>query len=144
MSMTLGRTVQLLEELLGAWNDHDADRVAAFYASGFEGIDVGEAAPQRGPDGVRASFARYLRAFPDLRLHGDEILVDGDRVALFWTARGTHLGVLMSIPATGRQVVVRGASLLTLDPGSGKIVRARYIWDVAGLLRHLGLLPDLS
>jgi hypothetical protein len=36
---------------------------------------------------------------------------------------------------------VRGVSLLTLE--SGKIKHAHYIWDVAGLLRAIGLLPDL-
>jgi hypothetical protein len=48
----------------------------------------------------------------------------------------------MNIPPTGRAIVLHGVSLLTVS--SGKITRASYLWDVAGLLRCLGLLPELS
>jgi hypothetical protein len=47
----------------------------------------------------------------------------------------------MNIQATGRSVAMRGMSLLTLE--DGKIKCGLYIWDVAGLLRSIGLLPEL-
>ena len=56
-------------------------------------------------------------------------------------AHGTHLGTLMNIPASGRSVSVRGVSVFTL--AAGQVSRATYIWDVAGLLRTIGLLPEL-
>lgn len=42
----------------------------------------------------------YLEAFPDLRFVEDEVVVEGDRAVLVWTAHGTHGGKLMSIPPT--------------------------------------------
>jgi predicted ester cyclase len=71
----------------------------------------------------------------------EEMVVQGNRVAVVWKARGTHQGTLMNIPATGRPVAVRGVTLLTV--AEGKVSRALYLWDVAGLLRDLGLLPEL-
>lgn len=130
-----------VEDLLEACNDHDLDRLATFYAPEYEGVDVGKAAPYRGPQGAARRIESYLRAFPDLHLARDETIVQGDRVALLWTARGTHEGELMHIPPTGRKVVVRGVSWLTLR--EGKIERGLYVWDVAGLLREIKLLPDL-
>ena len=47
----------------------------------------------------------------------------------------------MNIPATGRAVRVCGVSLLTIV--DGQIRQARHIWDVAGMLRNIGLLPAL-
>jgi hypothetical protein len=47
----------------------------------------------------------------------------------------------MNIPPTGRPINARGVSMLTVE--SGKVWRANYIWDVAGMLREIGLLPDL-
>jgi hypothetical protein len=47
----------------------------------------------------------------------------------------------MNIPATGRPVTVRGVSVCHVE--GGRIVRAMHIWDVAGLLRAIGLLPEL-
>lgn len=131
---------RLMLELLEAWNAHDLERTATFYAPDYEGIDVAQATPQRGPAEVTQSLARYLRAFPDLHFTADTI-IQGKRVALVWTARGTHRGTLMRIPATGRTIEVRGTSILVVE--HGKITRGLYIWDVAGLLRAIGLLPEL-
>ncbi|HBY98724.1 MAG: ester cyclase [Ardenticatenaceae bacterium] len=132
---------RFMTDLLEAWNTHDVERVVTFYAPEYEGVDVAQASPQYGPQGIRQMVTWYWRAFPDLHFSGDEIIVDGNRVVLIWTAHGTHQGVLMKIPPTGRPVNVRGVSRLTMK--GGKIANALYIWDVAGLLRAIGLLPEL-
>ena len=132
---------QLVTELLEAWDAHDPDRVAAFYAQTYEGTDVGEANPLRGPEAVRQMVTRYLRAFPDLKFTQEETIVQGQRAALVWKARGTHRGPLMNIPATNRPIDIRGMSLLMVE--DKKITRETSIWDVAGFLRSIGLLPEL-
>ena len=66
---------RFVTELLEAWNAHDPDRVAALYAQTYEGTDVGEAGPLRGPEAVRVMVARYLRAFPDLKFTQEEMIV---------------------------------------------------------------------
>jgi steroid delta-isomerase-like uncharacterized protein len=132
---------RLVSELLEAWNSHDVDRVASLYAQDYNGYDVGQASPQQGVPGIRRSVTNYFLAFPDLRFETESTLVQCNQVAIVWRAEGTHRGSLMHIPATGRRVDVRGVSLLTIE--KGKVLRGHYIWDVAGLLRSLGLLPDL-
>jgi steroid delta-isomerase-like uncharacterized protein len=138
---TSGGIGQLVEDLLDAWNAHDVGRIETFYGPEYEGVDVGEAQPQRGPRGISRSVERYLRAFPDLSFVEEDVVVQGDRAVLVWTAHGTHGGKLMSIPPTGRKIAVRGVSVLTIE--NGKITRGLYVWDVAGLLRAIGLLPEL-
>lgn len=125
---------------LAAWNAHDAEGVAAFLAPGFEGIDVAFATPQAG-DQAREAIGRYLRAFPDLAIADEETLVQGNRVVVTWTARGTHRGPWLHIPPTGRVVAVRGVTFLTVV--GDKVAQSLCIWDVAGLLRGVGLLPEL-
>jgi len=105
------------------------------------GIDVGQATPEHGPDGKRDTVLLYLEAFPDLHFSLEKLLCEGDTVAVSWIARGTHNGLYMRIPPTGRSISVRGVSMLTVSNGS--IAHAVYVWDVAGLLRSIGLLPDL-
>jgi steroid delta-isomerase-like uncharacterized protein len=134
-------TVRLVRDLLEAWNAHDIERIKTFYAPEYEGVDVGQAGPQRGAQSVSRNVERYLRAFPDLRFVEEDIVAQDDRAVLVWTAYGTHQGRLMNIPPTGRNVAVRGASVLTVE--NGKVVRGLYVWDVAGLLRSIGLLPEL-
>jgi steroid delta-isomerase-like uncharacterized protein len=132
---------QLLYAVLDAWNAHDGERLMDYFAPDYIGFDVAQAAPVYGTEGVYASFQRYLSAFPDVRFTPDQIVIEGDQVILSWTACGTHNGKFMHIPPTGRNVSVKGVSILTFS--GSKIVRGQYIWDVAGLLRALGLLPEL-
>ena len=135
-------TEQLATMLTEACNTHDIERVAALYAPSYEGIDVGHAMPHHGPDEVRQVLKRYLQAFPDLQFRLEEMLTESQHIVLVWTAEGTHRGPLMNIPATGRKVQVRSVSVLTVR--DQQIVHGLYIWDVAGLLRHIGLLPELA
>jgi steroid delta-isomerase-like uncharacterized protein len=132
---------QMLLGVLEAWNAHDVERLVEFFSPKYIGYDVAQAAPVCGLEGISVSFMRYLYAFPDLHFNPDQIVIEGDQVILEWTASGTHQGKFMHIPPTGRSVTVKGVSILTFS--GNKIVRGQYIWDVAGLLRGLGLLPEL-
>lgn len=132
---------QLIADLIAAWNTHDLDQATAPFAAEYEGSDVAQAEPQHGRDGIRRWLARYFQALPDVRLTLDDLVVADERAAVVWTARGTHLGAWMNIPGSGRMVTVRGVSIFTLR--DGQIAQAEYIWDVAGMLRDIGLLPEL-
>jgi predicted ester cyclase len=39
---------------------------------------------------VKAAFMQTRHAFPDMQVSIDDLLAEGDKVALRWTARGTH------------------------------------------------------
>ena len=134
--------VRIAHELLRAINAGDAAGAMALFDQRYAGIDVADPTPQRGREDVGRAIERYLEAFPDLRIEAETTVTEEERVALFWTATGTHRGLLMHIPPTGRPVDVRGVALLRID--REKIVEGLYLWDVAGLLRSVGLLPDLS
>lgn len=133
---------QPLSSLIEAWNAHDPDRVSSFYAADFVGVDLSQSQlVLEGAAGLQRLLASAWRAFPDLELIPEEMIVDCDRIAVFWLAQGTHQGRLLNIPPTGRKVEWRGVSWLTWR--NDKIAKAAYLWDLAGLLRTLGLLPDL-
>ncbi|HEV8194584.1 MAG TPA: ester cyclase [Ktedonobacterales bacterium] len=127
-------------QLLCAWNEHDLNALSALYASEYEGQDVASAGANLGQQGVSAAIARYFEAFPDLQFSA-ETVIEGNRAAVAWQATGTHSGVFMHIPPTGRKVSVRGSAFFTIE--GGKITRGMHVWDVAGLLRAIGLLPEL-
>jgi steroid delta-isomerase-like uncharacterized protein len=131
----------ILAQLVDAWNSHDAAHVASFYAADYVGMDVSESEQQRGPEGVRHTVQHYLNAFPDLQLTQGETIVNDNRAAIKVTVRGTHQGGIMHIPATGRSTEIHGVAFLTFE--NEKITQASYLWDVAGFLRSIGLLPDL-
>jgi steroid delta-isomerase-like uncharacterized protein len=124
-----------------AWNSHDLENVLRFYGSDCISDDVGQASLLRGREGLRAMLVAYWKAFPDLQFKLTDTVVQDSRLAIAWVAEGTHQGTIMNIPATGHKVQVRGMSMI--DVKDGLVVRAQYIWDLAGMLRHMGLLPEL-
>jgi steroid delta-isomerase-like uncharacterized protein len=132
---------ELIDELIAAWNAHDLDRVMACYDAAYEGTDVGEAATQQGIIGVRKMVRRWFRAFSDLQVEAETVIIEDNQVALGWLLHATHSGAFMRIPPTQRPVTMRGVSLMTIT--DGKITRGSRIWDMAAFLRNVGLLPDL-
>lgn len=129
------------ETINDAWNSHYIEKVLSFYSPEYIGDDVGQASLLRGREGLRAMLENYWGAFPDLRFKVVSTLVEGNRLVIVWVGEGTHQGTIMNIPPTGHTVEVRGVSIL--DVQDGMIVRGQYIWDMAGMLRHMGLLPEL-
>ncbi|HJR82281.1 MAG TPA: ester cyclase [Anaerolineales bacterium] len=129
------------ETINEAWNSHDIEKVLDFYSPHYIGDDVGQASLLRGHEGLRTMLEMYWKAFPDLQFAVTDVVVQDSRVATIWVAEGTHQGPIMNIPPTGHKVEVRGMSVIDVE--DGLIVRGQYIWDLAGMLRHMGLLPEL-
>jgi len=132
---------QLVGELTDAWNRHDLERSVRLFAANYEGKDISETALRHGQVGAREWIKRYWQASPDMHFTCGQIVVQGDRAAVSWTAQGTHRGYLLHIPPTNRVFTVRGVSFLTIQ--NDLILRGEYIWDLAELLRCIRLLPEL-
>lgn len=68
--------------------------------------------------GTYAGRVRYSRtAFPDLTFTAHELVAAGDRVAVRWSAEGTHAGDLPELPATGKHVGFSGQTIYELSEG---------------------------
>lgn len=124
-----------------AWNSHDIERVLSFYSYEYVGDDVGQASLLHGHESLRAMLEMHWKAFPDLKFRVTDKVIQDSRVAIVWVAEGTHQGPIMNIPPTGHKVEVRGVSIIDVE--DGLVVHGQYIWDLAGMLRHMGLLPEL-
>ena len=133
--------VAFAESITDAWNSHDLDKVLGFYSSQYVGEDVGQAFLLRGHEGIRAMLENYWQAFPDLEFTVTDTVMQDSRMVIVWMAEGTHQGLIMNIPPTGHRVAVRGVSIVDVE--DGLVVRGQYIWDLAGMLRHMRLLPEL-
>ena len=131
----------MLNELIGIWNRQDIDRLVMFYAADYEGEDIGLGQTFYGISGFRTMANQYYSAFPDLSFTLTQTIVQDDCAAVSWISCGTHRGRIMNIPATGRPIKVSGITTFTIR--DGLVSRSSVLWDVAGLLRNIGVLPDL-
>lgn len=126
------------DQVWGAGNLAVVDEVMAPEYQNCDPATPGEVI--RGREGFKAFVTSYRQAIPDLELKIGEQWAEGDTVISRWTVSGTHKGALMGIPPTGKRV--DGLTGVTISEFSGdRIVRDRAVWDVAGLLRILGVLP---
>ena len=130
-----------VQNLTDAWNSHELDAVLPYYSEDYEGVDIAGPHVQYGRTAVKEMLLRYWQAFPDLCFTVQNTVAQENRIAISWCAVGTHQGQIMHIPATGHKVEVRGMSVIDIE--NDLVVRGQYIWDLAGMLRHLGLLPEL-
>jgi predicted ester cyclase len=89
-----------------------------------------------GIEGVKAFFAAFRDALPDVDVIVDELVGEGEWVAVATTTRGTHTGAqLLGIAPTGRRVEVTGIDMVRVR--DGRIVEHRGLTDTVGLLRQL-------
>jgi predicted SnoaL-like aldol condensation-catalyzing enzyme len=95
-----------------------------------------------GPEGVSLFTLGARVAFPDQRVTIQDLLAEGDRVAVRFTLEGTHRGDLLDLPPTGRHVSVQGVALYRI--AGGKIAEGWIGLDGIGLLDQLGLFERLG
>ncbi|WP_346924733.1 ester cyclase [uncultured Arthrobacter sp.] len=125
-----------------AFNAGNIDVLDELLATGIVNHD--SAAPEStvGLDAARASIEGYRTAFPDLRVTIEDQIADDDRVVTRWSAKGTHQGELMGMPATGKQTTVTGITIDRIE--DGRIAESWTNWDTLGMLQQLGVVPALA
>jgi predicted ester cyclase len=127
--------LRLIEEGFNAGNLHVFDELVA---DSFVNHNPGFGLPPT-LDGWKQSAAGMRAAFPDMHVHVEDQIAEGDLVVGRFTAHGTHQGELMGIPATGKGVTVGGIYILRF--AGGKIVERWEEADFMGMMVQLGVIP---
>lgn len=137
--------IRTLEMTFDALNAHDMAKAREYHAPGYTVQGPGMAGPVS--SGEEAAYMQvYFDAFPNLHFEVTHTIAQGDFVVANWVATGTHEGPLRtpsggSFPATGREGSNYGSS--TTEFENGKVAHTRSVFDVAGMLAQLGLMPDM-
>ena len=121
-----------------AWDRLDARALAADHSDDCVVDSPLAGGLATGREAIEKLYATYIVAFPDLRFEQDQLLVDGERVALLGRVSGTDDGGFMGMPPTRRHVSVPIVFVYELE--GGRIVHERRIYDFTGVLVQIGLL----
>jgi steroid delta-isomerase-like uncharacterized protein len=92
-------------------------------------------------EGVVAFFRMQRAAFPDMHMHVEDVLVDGDRAVARVRYTGTNRGDFMGTPATGKRVDVNLIDMFAFDAG-GRIREHWGVMDQLAMMQQLGLVPS--
>lgn len=120
------------EEVFG---DGNLDSLDELYAP--NAIDHNAFGDQEGRSAIRASYEAFLSAFPDISQTVEDVVVEGDRVAMFIISRGTHEGPLWGIEPTGREIEVQQMAFVRVE--DGMIAERWFLPDNLSLLHQLGV-----
>ena len=121
--------------LVRRWIDEGFNRRNPAIVSEIFAEDFVVGGQRIGREGLRQNMMQRLAAFPDLEVTLTEVLAEGDKVVIWYAARGTHQGEFEGISPTGKRVSWIGADLLRID--GSKIAEGRFLDDSLGLLRQL-------
>jgi steroid delta-isomerase-like uncharacterized protein len=92
-----------------------------------------------GPEGVKAILRMFRSGIPDLRLVIDDMIAEGDKVAVRYKIEGTHEGDLFGFPPTGQRVSIESFTIERVSDG-----RIREHWrvtDTLDMMQQLGAIP---
>ena len=92
--------------------------------------------------GLKDFVAQIRAAFPDMQVTADDLIVEGDRLAVRSTIRGTHEGDFMGIPASGKRVEVSDYDFVRFE--NDQAAEHWGVIDSAALMEQLGAAPARS
>lgn len=81
----------------------------------------------------------WRSAMPDLVMRIQQMVAEGDLVAVRWTGHGTNTGTGNGLPATGKRLEIEGITIFRIV--EGRIVEEWNSIDELGLMQQLGVVP---
>jgi steroid delta-isomerase-like uncharacterized protein len=88
-------------------------------------------------DAIKQNMSRHLSGFPDLHIALNDIVAEGIKVDVWYTAEGTHRGTFEGVAPTGQRVTWTGVDSFTID--DERILAARFLYDLHSLLTQLNV-----
>ncbi|WP_394834957.1 ester cyclase [Pendulispora rubella] len=121
------------------WSRGDYDAIDALVAPRYTiHSDPGDPWERKSLDreAYRARVQYSRTAFPDLAFVIHDIVAAGNRVAVRWSAEGTHAGDLRDLPATGKRLSFTGQTFYEIQGD-----RAAGHWQIIDRLDFVQQLP---
>jgi steroid delta-isomerase-like uncharacterized protein len=131
---------RLAEQFAATLSRHDIDAFAALYSDAYVNHQTSAAAPAPAAGvtpklGTVAFFAGRLKGLPDLNVEIEAMVAGADKVAASFVYTGTHQGVYLGVPPTGRKLRFTSCDILAVK--DGLIVEHWGMGDIAGILAQM-------
>ena len=110
------------------WNEGKTQTVHELLSSDAVAVEqAGAEVELHGPQEFVPFVEQIRTAFPDIKVNVEDAFGADDKVVLRWSARMTHQGDTLGIPATGKPVRLTGISIIRIV--NGKIVAGWDNWE---------------
>jgi steroid delta-isomerase-like uncharacterized protein len=92
----------------------------------------------QGREGLKEVISAFRTAFPDIHWVIEEMVGEGEKVFSRFTWHGTHRNQFFGIPATGKEITVKG--MVVDRVVAGKMVESQILMDGLSMMRQLGVI----
>lgn len=127
-------TRQLYEEVFNKGNLDQIDKYVTADAIDHQ-VMPGKKDPQLCRDNIKEYLTVFRKAFPDLKVKIEDLVVEGDKVVARCTLTGTQKGEFMGTPATGKTFSIQFIDIIRFK--DGKCVEHWGVSDDAGMMQQL-------
>lgn len=90
-------------------------------------------------DQFKRGAAWIRKGMPDFRIEIEDMVSEGDKVAIRFVGRGTHLGSMYGETPTSRSIAIHGETIYRLQ--DGMIVEDWEAMDEHDLMKQVGAVP---
>lgn len=121
------------------WNEKDLESIPKFLASEYK-IYLDNQDPWEGKTLTIEEFIKRLDdsfiPFPDIHFDIQQLIADGDSVAITWVMTGTNLGKIGNMPPTNKPIKTNGMTIYYFN--NGKISGHSQVFDRTTVMKQLG------
>ena len=90
-------------------------------------------------DGLKRAMERVSQGLEDAKFTVDDMIAEGDRVAVRLTSGATQVGEFMGMPPSGKRYEIEEIHIFRLS--DGRISEHWHQFDQLGMMRQLGATP---
>jgi steroid delta-isomerase-like uncharacterized protein len=131
--------VELMRNAFAALRRKDLDACVAFLTPDFAINLAGLPHQLRGPNAWRKNAECLFSAFPDLRIHVEDMFAADDKVAVRARFTGTHTGEFLGTQPTGKKIDYQSNELYRIV--DGKITEEWICSDTLTMFTQIGAIP---
>jgi steroid delta-isomerase-like uncharacterized protein len=130
----------LVERYVNVWRTGNFDELEQVISAEFSIGWVGRTTRQ-GRDKLVSVIQSLRKKIPDLEVTVNDVVAEGNKLAVLWTATGTQLGELVpGIPPSRKLITWSGVSIYRL--GEGRILEEKICEDFLALYEQAGVIEE--
>src|SRR5215208_5226864 len=129
----------IVRRFWGVWEEGNIGLVDELVAPDYVNHNPGIPGQPEGPEGIKAVVSMFRGGMPDLKVNIDDMIAEGDRVAVRYKIEGTHEGELFGVPPTGRRLSIENCTVERVS--DGKIREHWRVTDTLDMMQQLGAIP---
>ena len=134
--MSAEENKEIVRRFWGVWEEGNIGLVDELVGPDYVNHSPGMPNQPEGPEGIKAVVNMFRGGMPDLRVVIEDVIAEGDKVAMRYRIEGTHEGELFGVPPTGRRVSIES---ITVERVSGGKIREHWrVTETLDMMRQLG------